>query len=77
MVVASIAAGREHGLRALLDTMNARPGMGDPDNVALPFGAFDRLHFARLVILEDATLGDIAAHGLPVPVLSSAPRVHG
>ena len=35
----------------------------------LPFGAFDRLHFARFVILEDATLGDIALLGLPVPAL--------
>ena len=68
MVVASIAAGREPGLRALLDTMNARPGMANPENAVLPFGAFDRLHFARFVILEDATLGDIAAHGLPLPV---------
>jgi hypothetical protein len=67
MVVASIAAGREPGLRALLDTMNAQPGIVNPDNAVLPFGAFDHLHYARLVILEDATLGDIAAHGLPVP----------
>jgi hypothetical protein len=47
--------------------MNAQPGIADPDNPLLPFGAYDRLHFARFSILEDATLGDIAAHGLPVP----------
>jgi hypothetical protein len=67
MVVATIAAGQEPGLRTLLDTMNAQPGMADPANALLPFGAFDRLHFARFVILEDATLGDIALLGLPVP----------
>lgn len=67
MVVASIAAGKEPGLRALLNSMNAQPGMADPHNALLPFGVFDRLHFARFVILEDATLGDVAAYGLPVP----------
>jgi hypothetical protein len=63
MVVATIAAGQEPGLRTLLDTMNAQPGMANPANALLPFGAFDRLHFARFVILEDATLGDIALLG--------------
>jgi hypothetical protein len=29
----------------------------------------ERLHFARLVILDDATLTDLKAHGLPVPHL--------
>ena len=67
MVVATIAARCEPGLRLLLGTMNAEPGIADPRNVLLPFGEFDRLHYARLVILEDATLGDIAAHGLPTP----------
>ena len=67
MVVASIAAGSEPGLRALLETMNAQPGMAHPGNALLPFGAFDRLHFARFVISEDATLGDIAVYGLPLP----------
>lgn len=67
MVVAPIAAGREPDLRALLDTMNTEPGMANPGNALLPFGEFDRLHFARLVILEDATLGDFAVHGLMAP----------
>ena len=35
----------------------------------VPFGEFGRLHFARLVLLEDSTLGDIAAYGLPLPNL--------
>ena len=67
MVVAPIAAGREPALRDLLATMNTVPGMADPGNAVLPFGLFDGLHFARLAILDDPTVGDIAAHGLPVP----------
>lgn len=65
MVVAPIAAEREPSLRALLETMNAEPGIADPRNALLPFGEFDRLHFARLAVQDDATLGDIAAHGVP------------
>src|ERR1044072_5765365 len=68
MVVAPIAPGKDAGLRAVLESMNAQPGIAAPDNPLLPFGAFDRLHFARFVILEDATLSDIEVHGLPVPV---------
>jgi hypothetical protein len=69
MVIAAVAAGREGALRQLLETMNAGPGLADPDNAVVPFGQFDRLHFARLVLLEDLTLGDIAAYGLPLPDL--------
>lgn len=65
MVVAPLAAGREASLRALLDSMNRAPGMADPDNAILPFGAFERLHFARFVLLDDPTLADIEAYGLP------------
>lgn len=64
MVMAPLAAGREASLRALLDTMNGAPGMADPDNAVLPFGAFERLHFARFVLLDDPTLVDIEAYGL-------------
>ena len=67
MVVAAIANGRESDLRAVLDTMNSAPGVADPRNALLPFGEFDRLHFARLVVLEDATLVDFAAHGMQAP----------
>ena len=67
MVVAAIAVGRESDLRALLETMNSAPGLADPRNVLLPLGEFERLHFARLVVLEDATLIDFAAYGLPAP----------
>ena len=67
MVVAPLAAGSEAGLRALLSSMNAEPGVANPLNPVLPFGDFERLHFARLVLLDDATLADVEAHGLPRP----------
>src|SRR4051794_12496658 len=51
-------------LRALLATMNARPGHADPANPLVPFGAFPTLHLARFVVLEDQTLADNAAFGV-------------
>ena len=35
--------------------MNRRPGVVDPENGLVPFGRFDRLHFARFVVLDDQT----------------------
>jgi hypothetical protein len=64
LVVAPIAAGKEAGLRALLGSMNSAPGMADPGNAVLPFASFERLHFARLVVLDDALQADLAAHGV-------------
>lgn len=69
MVIAPLAAGREAGLRALLQTMNLNPGMADPAGALLPFGTFARLHFARLVLLDDALQADLQAYGLPRPQL--------
>ncbi len=69
MLVAQVTPGRDRGLRELLRTMNSKPGMADPTNAVLPFGQFERLHFARLVVLDDPTLGDIEAHGVPRPSL--------
>ncbi len=66
-VVAPVLPGREAALRKLLASMTAQPGMADPGNTLLPFGAFGQLHFARLVLLDDTTLGDIEAYGLPRP----------
>ena len=65
LVLAPLAAGRESELRSVLASMNSRPGSADPRNPILPFAAFDRLHFARFVILEDPAPDDVAAHGLP------------
>lgn len=66
-VVAPIDAGHERGLRDLLATLNSTPGIADPNNSLVPFGAFACLHFARFTILSDPTLGDMEAYGLPTP----------
>jgi hypothetical protein len=63
MVLAALAPNREGDLRKLLASMNCRPGVADPQNTIVPFGQFDRLHFARFVILRDQTLDDIMAYG--------------
>ena len=69
MVVAPLRQGGETGLRALVAGMNANAGMADPLNDVLPFGAFERLHFARLVLLDDELQADLGAYGLPRPRL--------
>jgi hypothetical protein len=65
MVLASVAAGRTDDLRRLLASMNLRPGVVDPQNPLVPFAQLTRLHFARLVVLEDLSLNDITAYNLP------------
>lgn len=65
MVLATIVPARVQELRALLATMNHEPEVFNPANPLIPFGQFDRLHFARIVILDDRTTNDIAAYGLP------------
>ena len=64
MIVAKIDPTREAELRRLLDSMNRAPGAVDPLNALIPFGQFERLHFARIVILDDQTLDDITDYGL-------------
>jgi hypothetical protein len=64
MVLAPIAEGREDELRGLLASMNLRPGVADPENPLVPFGEFDRLHFARFVIVEAPGTDDISAYGI-------------
>lgn len=64
MVLAPIEISRAAALRALLDSMNEAPGRVDPNNALIPFEQFDRLHFARLVILDDQTTHDIKVYGL-------------
>ena len=64
LVAAPIAAGKEADLRALLASMNAAPGMADPRNAVVPFGAFERLHFARFVVLDDALQADLEVYGV-------------
>ena len=64
MIVATVAPAREAGLRELLRSMNAQPGTADPMNAVLPFGAIDTLHFARLVIVDDAMQADLRVCGV-------------
>jgi hypothetical protein len=66
-VVAPIVAGRQSSLRGLLGGMNFQPGRVNPGNSVLPFDRFDDLHFARFVILDDQTSGDIAVYGQKPP----------
>jgi hypothetical protein len=70
MVVAPIVEARISELRALLRSMNDRPGMAKPDNPIVPFGRFENLHFARFVILDDQTVRDFEEYGAPVPNFS-------
>ncbi|MBV8889034.1 MAG: hypothetical protein JO305_05130 [Alphaproteobacteria bacterium] len=59
MVAVPVLPEREPELRALLATMNLRPGVVDPENALFPFGHFDALHVARFVILRDETAADL------------------
>src|SRR6187431_2345478 len=67
MVLAPVDPGREAELRRLLESMNHAPGQVDLENPLVPFASFGRLHMARLLLLDDKTTGDTAAHGLPIP----------
>jgi hypothetical protein len=67
--MAPVIAGREDELRDLLGSMNKSSGIADPDNALIRFGQFDRLHFARLLILTDPTATDIAVYDAAVPIL--------
>ena len=64
MVLAPIASAREKELRALLDSMNEAPGRVNANNALIPFEQFEHLHFARLLILNDQTVGDVKVYGL-------------
>jgi hypothetical protein len=65
MVLAPVAADRVGELRQALASMNRAPGVVDPQNPVIPFAQFETLHFARVLVLEDMTLDDITAYGLP------------
>ncbi len=67
-VVVPIEPGRAGELGDLLASMNSTPGTADPHNALVPFGAFETLHFARFVVLDDRTTGDIAAYEPPPPL---------
>src|ERR1700761_4019618 len=67
LVLARLAPDKVAGLRALLAGMNAGPGLADPHNTLLPFGDFPTLHLARFAVLDDQTLGDLAAFDSSFP----------
>ena len=66
MILAPIVPSRVAELRGLLDSMNDGPGCVNPNNPLVPFAQFETLHFARFVILDDKTAGDLRIYGLPV-----------
>ncbi|MCQ8127709.1 hypothetical protein [Methylomonas rivi] len=63
MIVAPVRDGELENLRGLLAGMNKSVGLADPANPLVPFGAFERLHMARFVIIEAITGDDIKAFG--------------
>jgi len=58
MIAAPLRAGARPSIDELLASMALKPGLADPDNPVLPFSRFQRIHFARLVVLDDRTLAD-------------------
>src|SRR5262249_31665394 len=66
MILAPIVPSREPELRGLLNSMNETTGRVNRNNPLIPFAQFDTLHFARLVILDDQTVGDLRIYGFPV-----------
>ena len=64
MIVAVVSDENIVKLRALLATMNLQPGHADPDNNLVPFGRFDRLHFARFIIIEAKNADEIKEFGV-------------
>jgi len=64
MILAPVEPRREQELRNLLSSMNSALGRVDANNPLLPFGRFEVIHFARIVILDDPTQNDIEIYGL-------------
>jgi hypothetical protein len=68
MILAPVERSRIEPLRKLLESMNKKPGMADPKNTLVPFECFGAVHFARFVVLDDRTTGDInCLYGLNRP----------
>ncbi len=64
-ILAPVRAGAELPLLGLLESMNAAPGHADPQNTLIPFAEFERLHFARVCLIQDNSLDDIAVYNVP------------
>jgi hypothetical protein len=68
MITAPLQRSRIGAMRELLATMNSAPGVANPDNSLVPFSRFENLHFARFVVLDDQTTGDLeAVYGIRRP----------
>jgi hypothetical protein len=68
LVIAPLKPERTADLRDLLASMNFVPGKVNPANALIPFEQLPQLHVARLVILDDHTLGDMeTAYGVAAP----------
>ena len=65
MVLGAILPQREAELRGLLESMNDAPGRVNASNALIPFAQFGTLHVARLLVLQDNSLDDVGAYGLP------------
>ena len=65
MILAPVSPERAGELRRLLASMNDAPGRLNPDNPLVPFSQFGTVHVARLLLVDDKTLEDIRAHGIP------------
>lgn len=64
MIVAAVRDGQLKDLQALLASMNNLPGHAEPNNNLIPFEKFDRVHFARFVIIEARTAHEIREFGV-------------
>jgi hypothetical protein len=64
MILAPLAEEQEASVAALLASMVSAAGMADPANALVPFGRFERLHFARFVIIRAYTANDIGVYGI-------------
>ncbi len=58
MIAAPLKAGARPSIDELLASMAVAPGLADPDNPILPFSRFAKIHFARLLLLDDPSLAD-------------------
>ena len=59
MILAPLDRSRIGAMRDLLATMTSAPGVANAENALVPFARFENLHFARLLVLDDQTTGDI------------------
>ena len=64
MILAPVRPGHEAELRRLLASMNDGPGRLNPKNALVPFHRFGMLHVARLLLIDDKTVGDIRVYGM-------------